>query len=62
MEEMLPVDEIFIVITFHLILDSGLEVSDSLECELEVRLETLVGCFQTLNIHFLKKQNYDCDY
>lgn len=55
-QQVLPVDEILIVVTLHLILDSSLEVSDPLEGQLEVRLETLVGCFQTLNIHFLKRQ------
>lgn len=55
-QQVLPVDEILIVVTLHLILDSSLEISDPLEGQLEVRLETLVGCFQTLNIHFLKRE------
>lgn len=49
----LPVDEIFIVIALHLVLDGCLQVTDPFEGQLEVGLQALIGCLQTLNVHFL---------
>ena len=48
-----PVDEVFIVITLHLILDGCLKVPDSLEGQLEISLQALVGSLKALNVHFL---------
>lgn len=52
----LPVDQIFIIIALHFVLDGRLEVTDPLEGQLEVRLQALIGRLQAFNVHFLRTQ------
>lgn len=37
-----PVDEVFIVVTLHLVLDGCLQVTDPFEGQLKVRLQALI--------------------
>ena len=53
-ERCLLVDKVVIVITLHVVLYSGLQVTYPPESQLEVCLQALIGRLQTLDVHFLK--------
>lgn len=49
----LPVDQVVIVVTLHLVFDRRLQVTDPLERQLQISLQTLIRRLQTLHVHFL---------